>query len=362
MIPASIRYKNPGAMWGGNAVSKRWGEQGNVALADGTGQGNHIAVFPTYVQGICAQIDLWRTSAHYKNKPFAEGIATWSGGNSVESYVGLVTRRVPGMTRDTIMNDAFWRGPMAIPFLKAQAFQEAGQEYPAAEGDWAEALRRVLSGAAAPIPSPTPDVAPPWLNAMRAIEGTHEVAGDDDSPVIMSWPKEIAEKYPEYAAYCRTYTHDSIAWCGLTMAIVMTRSGVKPVRDFLWADNWRNLGTKLDKPRLGCVMTFKRSGGNHVALYLRTEGQYYWVIGGNQNDGVNEERKPIADCTGMMWPNVMAEKPQAPAAGGAVVAGGLVVAGGATVIHKYEINPAAIAAVLIVALIAGMIVYRIWRK
>jgi hypothetical protein len=33
--------------------------------------GNNIAVFPPYVQGICAQRDLWRTSPNYKNKRFA---------------------------------------------------------------------------------------------------------------------------------------------------------------------------------------------------------------------------------------------------------------------------------------------------
>jgi hypothetical protein len=39
----------------------------------------------------------------------------------------------PGMTRNTVMDDAFWRGPMAIPFLKAQAWHEAGKQYPAPE-------------------------------------------------------------------------------------------------------------------------------------------------------------------------------------------------------------------------------------
>ncbi len=153
MEPASIRYKNPGAMWGSD-LARKWGALPNaVALNDGKGQGNNIAVFPTYVQGICAQIDLWRTSSHYRNKPFAEGIATWSGHNSVESYVALVTKRVPGMTRNTIMNDEFWRGPMAIPFLKAQAFHEAGREYPAPDADWIEARRRVLGGIVPKVPS-----------------------------------------------------------------------------------------------------------------------------------------------------------------------------------------------------------------
>jgi len=133
-------------MWG-SALAIKWGaEKKAVTLNDGKGQGNNIAVFPTYVQGICAQMDLWRTSARYRNKRFADAIAIWSGGNSVESYISFVTSRVPGMTRNTVMDDTFWRGPMAIPFLKAQAWHEAGKQYPAPEADWIEAQKRVLSG------------------------------------------------------------------------------------------------------------------------------------------------------------------------------------------------------------------------
>lgn len=149
------------------------------------------------------------------------------------------------------------------------------------------------------------ETTPAWLITMRAISGTHEVAGSGDNPVILSWRDTIAKKYPEYAPYCRGYTHDSIAWCGLTVAYCMAANGIKPVKEFLWADNWRTFGTKLDTPRLGCVMTFKRTGGNHVALYERTEGQYYVIRGGNQSDAVNETRKLKSECTGMVWPAVM---------------------------------------------------------
>jgi hypothetical protein len=146
MEPASIRYKNPGAMWG-NALAIKWGASKQaVVLHDGKGQGNNIAVFPTYVQGICAQLDLWRTSKNYKNKRFADAIAIWSGGNSVEQYIAFVLKRVPGMTRNTIMDEAFWRSPMAIAFLKAQAGHEAGKVYPAPDEDWTEAQKRVMSG------------------------------------------------------------------------------------------------------------------------------------------------------------------------------------------------------------------------
>lgn len=144
--PASIRYKNPGAMWG-SALAIKWGAAPKaVTLNDGKGQGNNIAVFPTYIQGICAQLDLWRSSKNYKNKRFSDAIAIWSGGNYVESYIKFVLARVPGMTRNTIMNDAFWQSPLGIAFLKAQAWHEAGKQYPAPDADWIEAQRRVFSG------------------------------------------------------------------------------------------------------------------------------------------------------------------------------------------------------------------------
>lgn len=144
--PASIRYKNPGAMWG-SALAIKWGAQKKaVVLNDGKGQGNNIAVFPTFVQGICAQLDLWRTSANYKNKRFADAIAIWSGHNEVPSYIAFCKKRVPGLTEGTIMNAAFWKSPSGIAFLKAQAWHDAGKQYPAPDADWIEAQRRVFSG------------------------------------------------------------------------------------------------------------------------------------------------------------------------------------------------------------------------
>lgn len=146
MEPASIRTKNPGAMWG-SPLAKKWGSTETITLHDGLGQGNNIAVFPTYVQGICAQLDLWRTSKNYRNRRFADAIYIWSGGNNVPSYIAYVKARVPGMTENTIMDDAFWRGPMGIGFLKAQAGHEAGKPYPAPDADWVTAQRIVFAGA-----------------------------------------------------------------------------------------------------------------------------------------------------------------------------------------------------------------------
>ena len=156
-------------MWGSTLAIKWGAAKKAVTLNDGKGQGNNIAVFPTFVQGICAQLDLWRTSKNYKNKRFADAIAIWSGGNYVESYIKFVCDRVPGMTRDTVMNDTFWKSSMGIAFLKAQAWHEAGKKYPAPDADWIEAQRLVFLGlapATPPKPSPTK---PPVSKSDKAV-------------------------------------------------------------------------------------------------------------------------------------------------------------------------------------------------
>lgn len=70
------------------------------------------------------------------------------------------------------------------------------------------------------------DTAPPWLATMREITGTKALG---DNPVILSWPNKIGELFPEMASYCREYTHDSIAWCGLTVGYCMALNGIRPV-------------------------------------------------------------------------------------------------------------------------------------
>lgn len=149
-IPAAVQFKNPGAMWPG-AVATKWGSTKWQYLGDGTGQGggghgNKIAIFDNWVDGICAQLDLWRTSPNYKNKKFKDAINIWDGGNHTPDYIAHVKRHVPGMTEDTVMDDKFWRGPMAMTFLKVQAAHEAGKpSIPAPDADWIEAQRRVFA-------------------------------------------------------------------------------------------------------------------------------------------------------------------------------------------------------------------------
>jgi hypothetical protein len=220
--PASIRTKNPGAMWGRTGhkpniffetaagphgvetnapVPLKWGSVQTIYLSDRLGQDNNSAIFPTWVQGICAQLDLWRSSDKYRNKRFADAIEIWSGGNETPSYIDFCKKRVPGLTENTIMNDAFWQSSSGVAFLKAQAWHEAGKQYPAPDADWIEAQRRVFGGAVAPGPTPpneprpVPQVTPSAKGGTAAIviAATATAAGTTAVAVHQSlnWPAII---------------------------------------------------------------------------------------------------------------------------------------------------------------------------
>lgn len=119
---------------------------------------------------------------------------------------------------------------------------------------------------------------PKMLVEALALFGTVEAAGSKDNPKILAWAAEIG--------LAKTYSHDSIPWCGLFIGLVAHRAG-KPVVDSpLWALSWADFGKPATQPMLGDVLTFKRNGGGHVALYVGEDAGAFHCLGGNQSDKV----------------------------------------------------------------------------
>jgi|SRR4051812_9044283 uncharacterized protein (TIGR02594 family) len=129
--------------------------------------------------------------------------------------------------------------------------------------------------------------APVWLSKepgprmiLEALKlfGTVEGTGSQDNPTILAWAAEVG--------LTKTYSHDSIPWCGLFVALVANRAGKEIVESPLWALSWADFGVPAPEPMLGDVLTFKRNGGGHVALYVGEDVSSYHVLGGNQSDQV----------------------------------------------------------------------------
>lgn len=131
-------------------------------------------------------------------------------------------------------------------------------------------------------------VLPRILTEAVKLYGITETPGAANNPTILAWAKETGLE--------KTYTADSIAWCGLFMAVVVKRAGYDPVAGPLWALNWLNFGVKADKPSLGDILCFERfdsagkSIGGHVGLYVGEDSGYYHVLGGNTSDKVTIAR------------------------------------------------------------------------
>jgi uncharacterized protein (TIGR02594 family) len=175
---------------------------------------------------------------------------------------------------------------------------------------WGRRVREVRAGAISMAGAAPHEVgaSPPWLATMREISGTREYSGSADNPTILGWARFIGEKYPEMRSYCVQYKHDAIAWCGLTVAYCLAKNGIRPVfgktenERFLRAGAWQKFGVRLDKPKLGCVMVFTRSGSSHVAFYEGEEGGDYLIRGGNQSDAVTLMRMHRSKFTAAVWP------------------------------------------------------------
>lgn len=122
---------------------------------------------------------------------------------------------------------------------------------------------------------------PKILVQAKSLLGTKEVVGNIHSNVIMAWAKNLGLE--------KIYTSDEIAWCGLFMAEVCRRAGVETnitPKEALWALNWSKFGTRKTVAMLGDVLTFKRTSGGHVGIYVGEDETCYHVLGGNQSNMV----------------------------------------------------------------------------
>lgn len=119
------------------------------------------------------------------------------------------------------------------------------------------------------------------VEAVKLI-GTKETVGKDHNPTILGWAEELGLQ--------KIYTNDEIPWCGLFVAICAHRAGVEVVKSPLWALSWAKYGTLSETPMLGDILTFTRSGGGHVGIYVGEDEKCYHVLGGNQSNMVSVTR------------------------------------------------------------------------
>ena len=131
-----------------------------------------------------------------------------------------------------------------------------------------------------------------WLNRVGTLPrlvqealaevGTTETPGAGNNAKILEWATETG--------LSNVYTADAIPWCGLFMAAMSKRAGKSVPSGPLWALNWAKVGQEAGQPGLGDILTFVRSGGGHVGIYIGEDQTAYHTLGGNQKDRVGIDR------------------------------------------------------------------------
>jgi len=149
------------------------------------------------------------------------------------------------------------------------------------------------------VPSAAPSApagAPPWFKRMNAILGLYEFPGGKDNPAVVGMAKACGGNI------AKTYTHDSIPWCALTVNYCLIASGL-PGNDSLWALDFGSYGTRLPGAAEGAIACKKRSGGGHVFLVVgRTHDGKLVGRGGNQSDMVCDQLFDPLEIVAYSWP------------------------------------------------------------
>ena len=113
----------------------------------------------------------------------------------------------------------------------------------------------------------------------RKYIGLTEIKASNRHPTIDAWAKTLSGKWLLGQPWCGTFCAQVFKEVGL---------GHKIPKEFFRAKAWENVGTKLDKPAYGCVVTFTRDGGGHVGFVVgKTSKGMLKVLGGNQSNQVN---------------------------------------------------------------------------
>jgi uncharacterized protein (TIGR02594 family) len=135
---------------------------------------------------------------------------------------------------------------------------------------------------------------PKWLSVAISHQGLKEVPGPRHNPKIISWLRNLKAWWSD----------DETAWCGTFAAHCLQEAGLPIPLHWYRAKAWAEYGSHLRTDRLapGAILIFDRKGGGHVGFYVGQEPRYFYVLGGNQSNGVNVMKIARSRLLASRWP------------------------------------------------------------
>jgi uncharacterized protein (TIGR02594 family) len=136
---------------------------------------------------------------------------------------------------------------------------------------------------------------PSWLKLARELVGLKEIVGSQHEAKVLAFYAEAGHPWVK---------DDETAWCAAFVNAMLRRAGYKGTGS-LAARSFLQWGEKLDTPRPGCIVVFKRGNSawqGHVAFFLSESATHVKVLGGNQGNAVSVANYPKKTVLGYRWP------------------------------------------------------------
>jgi uncharacterized protein (TIGR02594 family) len=141
----------------------------------------------------------------------------------------------------------------------------------------------------------------PWLIEARKHVGTSEIVGKQHSPAILNWLRGLRAWWQD----------DETPWCGVFVAHCLRVVGCPFPKAWFRARAYLDFGVKIDKPCVGCLAIFTRTGGGHVAFVVGYDKQRRLMcLGGNQGNSVTIAPFDVSRVAGYVWPDARFAMPK----------------------------------------------------
>lgn len=161
-----------------------------------------------------------------------------------------------------------------------------------------------------PLPRDTGSDHPlPWMAHAYGVIGLHETR---DNARLREWLRSDGGTLGDPARFpwCGDFVHTALR-LGLPQEPFPGRVGENPYL----ARNWLEFGSEC-APSVGAVLVFWRGSPEgtfgHVGFYVGEDATRYYVLGGNQSNGVSVAPLAKGRLLGARWPSTTTARPDGP--------------------------------------------------
>ena len=133
---------------------------------------------------------------------------------------------------------------------------------------------------------PVPSTLPKWIRLAIKEIGVKEIHGARNNPRII--------EYMNATKWGKWVHDDETPWCAGFVGWCMVNAGyIDDIPDYsLGAKSWLKFGKSAGEPVFGAIAVKSRKGGGHVGFVVGADGDYLYILGGNQSDAVCVKRYP----------------------------------------------------------------------